>query len=208
MKAKVLPSHMELIHGTWLNVRTSPTPLVSTKVVKNRATEAGNLFRCNGCCQYGNVLLPAFLWCLLANSFFIIQLFVLFSGIYCICNWNIFLQNDETWKGNFWINHVLIAYISLVQSSPPSLDGPWNVGAGGREKQMKKLISCKWRSNNWNQPNSLIWYFGINLFVFPALNVNSSQKAQQFNLQHIFASSPNAQLTKPNREALRIQISH
>lgn len=119
----------------------------------------------------------------LANSFFIIQVFLLFSGIYCICNWNIFLQNDETWKGNFWINHVLIAYISLVQSSPPSLRWPLKRRCWEKREQMKKkLISCKWRSNNWNQPNSLIWYFGINLFVFLALNVNSSQKAQQFSM--------------------------
>lgn len=74
----------------------------------------------------------------LANSFFIIQLFVLFSGIYCICNWNIFLQNDETWKGNFWINHVLIAYISLVQSSPPSRRWPLKRRCWEKREQMKK----------------------------------------------------------------------
>lgn len=60
---KFSASHMELIRGTWHNVRTSPTLLVTIKVVKSRATEAGNLFLCN-CCQYGNVLLPAFFWSL------------------------------------------------------------------------------------------------------------------------------------------------
>lgn len=33
---------------------------------------------------------------------------------------------------------------------------------------------------------SLIWYFGINLFVFIALNVNSSQKAQPINMFSTF----------------------
>lgn len=137
-ESKVLPSHMELIRGTWLNVRTSPTLLVTIKVVKtsHRSRQLVSL-----------QLLPVWkcsatrLFMKLANSFFIIQLFLLFSGIYCICNWNIFLQNDETWKGNFWINHVLIAYISLVQSSPPSLRWPLKRRCWEKSEQMKKNSS-------------------------------------------------------------------
>lgn len=67
-------------------------------------------------------------------------------------------------------------------------DGPWNVDAGENRKQMKKKNSSVANEEATIGINrtSLIWYFGINLFVFVALNVNSSQKAQPINMFSTF----------------------